>query len=106
MIWKNGNQLTSIYNDENTIEYSYNINSLREKKIINNVETKYYYDDNDLIAEISNSQILYFIRDEFKKLVGFELNNTIYFYKKNIMDDIIGIIDSNGKQIANYQYDA
>ena len=106
LIWKNGNQLTSIYNDENTIEYSYNINSLREKKIINNVETKYYYDDNDLIAEISNSQILYFIRDEFKKLVGFELNNTRYFYKKNIMDDIIGIIDSNGEQIANYQYDA
>ena len=25
LIWKNGNQLTSIYNDENTIEYSYNI---------------------------------------------------------------------------------
>lgn len=105
LIWKNGNKLMSIYNDENTINYSYNVNNLRDKKTINNIETKYYYDDSDLIAEISNNQIIYFIRDEFRSLIGFELNNTRYFYKKNMMNDIIGILDSTGSQIADYNYD-
>ena len=29
-----------------------------------------------------------------------------FYYKKNILGDIIGIIDKNGQEIAKYTYDA
>jgi RHS repeat-associated protein len=38
-------------------------------------------------------------------LVGFTLNGTEYFYIRNAQSDIIGIIDSNGKQVVSYTYD-
>ncbi|MCL2556589.1 MAG: RHS repeat-associated core domain-containing protein [Firmicutes bacterium] len=40
-------------------------------------------------------------------IVGFKLNGKInYFYAKNIQDDVEKIIDSKGKVVAEYSYDA
>jgi RHS repeat-associated protein len=33
------------------------------------------------------------------------LNGKEYFYIRNLMNDIIGLIDSNGTQVVSYQYD-
>jgi len=38
-------------------------------------------------------------------LVGFTLNGTEYFYVRNAQSDIIGIINSIGKQVVSYTYD-
>ena len=49
--------------------------------------------------------MIYYIRNEVDNLIGFKYNNNIYYYIKNIQEDIIGIIDSNNNIIARYTYD-
>ena len=50
--------------------------------------------------------MLYYIHDDNNKLIGFRYNGETYYYKKNIQEDIIGILDSDYNVIVNYQYDA
>lgn len=50
--------------------------------------------------------MLYYIRDEKNRLLGFKYNEDLYFYKKNNQEDIIGIYDSNYHLIATYVYDS
>ena len=39
-------------------------------------------------------------------VLGFTYKNKTYNYKKNAFDDIIGIYDSNYKEVCSYNYDA
>ena len=50
--------------------------------------------------------MLYYIRDEKNRLLGFKYNEDLYFYQKNNQEDIIGIYDSNYHLIATYVYDS
>ena len=50
--------------------------------------------------------MLYFLRDDSNNLLGFTYNNDTYYYKKNAFDDIIGIYDSNYKEVCTYNYDS
>lgn len=63
---------------------------------------------NVVYEEITNGskvdKILYNYGD--KGLVGFVLNDAEqYFYVRNAQSDIIGIINSIGKQVVSYTYD-
>ena len=40
------------------------------------------------------------------ELVGFVLNGVSYLYRKNVFGDIVGILNSNGVEVAKYAYDA
>ena len=50
--------------------------------------------------------MVYYIRDEEGSLIGFKYNNTIYYYIKNMQEDIIGITDSNHNLLCSYEYDS
>ena len=50
--------------------------------------------------------MLYFLRDDSNNLLGFTYQGDTYYYKKNAFDDIIGIYDSNYKEVCTYNYDA
>lgn len=50
--------------------------------------------------------MLYFLRDDSNNLLGFTYQGNTYYYKKNAFDDIIGIYDSNYKEVCTYNYDA
>ena len=90
---------------DNIATYSYDINGVRLSKTVNGVKTNYYYENNKLLFE-DNGNKLYFNYDS-KGLEGFtsEVYGE-YHYKKNILGDIIGIIDSNNIEIVKYEYDA
>ena len=44
--------------------------------------------------------------DEFDKLFGFYYNDELYFYLKDALGTIYGIIDQNGSLVVKYEYDA
>ena len=50
--------------------------------------------------------MLYFLRDDINNLLGFTYQGDTYYYKKNAFDDIIGIYDSNYKEVCTYNYDS
>lgn len=50
--------------------------------------------------------MIYYLRDSNSKLIGLKYNNNLYYYQKNIQDDIIGLLDSNYNLVAQYLYDS
>ena len=70
---------------------------------------KYYLDGSTIIAENrktgTNNNLIYYIYD-MMGLSGFVYNGANYYYEKNTLGDIIGIINSSGTQVATYTYDA
>lgn len=49
--WKNGKELTKFYNSNNVYNYYYNDNGVRTRKVVNNVNTYYYFEDADIFIE-------------------------------------------------------
>ena len=104
--WENGHSLASYCDNVNSIQYKYNDKGIRIRKIVNGTETKYYSEGSNIIFEEKGNTILYFIRDNNGELVGLKYGDDIFYYIKNLQNDIIGIIDSVGNTIVRYTYDS
>jgi len=101
--WINGRQLRK-YNQN--IEYCYDANSIRNSKIVDGIETKYYLEGNKIVFEQKGNNVIYYIRNSIDGLIGFYYNQDKYYYIKNNLNDIIGILDNDYNVVANYTYDA
>ncbi len=100
--WSFGRQLTKF--DSNT--YTYNEDGIRTSKTVNNVITTYYLDGTNIIEQSDGTNTLHFYYDSNDEIIGFAYNEADYFYVKNAMSDIIGIVDDSGNLIVSYAYDA
>ena len=105
LTWE-GRRLKQIMDGTNTFTYSYNEQGLRTKKNIHGVETKYYLQGSNIIAEEKNGQTMHFIYNEQNQLVGFEYQQNKYFYVRDLLGIIRNIIDVNGNIVVTYKYDA
>ena len=106
-----GRRLANIQKGGKVIDYTYNDQGLRIKKTITengtSLETRFFYDDNKLVAEISPTHRLDFLYDENDRLYGFVLDKTaMYFYVRDALENILGIIDKNGNLVVQYAYNA
>ncbi len=93
--WEKGNQLVSYYNSD----YAYDGFGRRIKK--NN--TVYLYDScNRLIKSSDGMEYFY----DHTGVMGFKYNKKLYFYQKDIQNNVIAIINDSGKLEYRYVYDA
>lgn len=107
LTWSNGKQLDKYQDNEgNIIMYNYSHDGLRIGKNINGNEIKYYLDGHNIIFEKDGLNMIYYIRDNKGNLLGFKYNNDLYYYVKNVQEDIIGILNSNYQCVAKYSYDS
>ncbi len=112
--WDMGRRLTGMYNETNAYFYKYNSEGLRTSKLVNGEATNFIYQDDQLKAQYTDSYSMEFWYDKSNSPAGFiytdktEENPTpeIYIYQKNILGDIVGIIDENGVNCGEYYYDA
>lgn len=102
LTWRNGRELSGI---DERIKYYYNENGIRVSKTVDNKETKYYLEGTQIAYEVRGEDTLYYIRDENNSLIGIVFNGVKYYYKKNNQNDVIGLYDSNYKEIVKYYYD-
>ena len=89
-------------------EYVYNDQGLRiQKKDYRGVTWNYTYDGDRLIRETSNNATLDFLYDENGNLYGFIKDNTDkYFYIRDALQNILGIVDVLGNIVVKYFYNA
>ena len=93
--------------DDNTFTYEYDDKGLRTKKITPDETIDYYYDDDKLVSQVSDNCRLDFLYDEDNLLYGFILDKTKnYFYLKDCLQNILGIVDENGERIVGYESNA
>ena len=104
--WINGNQLHTYSYGNNTITYKYNCDGIRIGKTINNTPTNYYLDGNRIVFETNGNNILSYLYDGDGDLFGFKYNSDKYYYIKNLLGDIIGILNNNYQLVAKYKYDS
>jgi|GEM_PF-3553966 len=50
--------------------------------------------------------MIYYIYDASGNVIGLKYNNNIYYYEKNIQNDITGIMDDSFNLLATYEYDS
>lgn len=103
--WINGRELSSYSNETNTIAYKYNSDGVRISKMANGIKTKYYVEGRTIIFEDRDGLVLYYIYNG-DELLGFKYNDVVYYYHKNILGDIVGILDSNYNELVTYEYDS
>ena len=103
--------------EQKTVDYTYDSNGLIIKKVLGywydddrdseEFTTQYYYDGDKLITEINQYCRLDFLYDENGMLYGLiKDNSSKYFYVRDYLQNILGIVDQNGKLVAKYKYDA
>ena len=91
-----------------TYNYIYDEQGLRTRKIApDGSVTKYLYNGTKLAAEIAPNYRLDFLYDENDMLYGFVKDGSAkYFYARDMLQNILGIIDTNGSPVVIYQYTA
>ncbi len=104
--WNNGRELTQYSNTNQNItaNYAYDMSGIRCSKNINNILTTYYTENGKVIYEKRNNDIIYYLYD-IQGIAGLIYNGNIYYYEKNLLGDIIGILNSQYQKIVSYQYD-
>ena len=107
MQWKNGRQLSQVKTPKDTITYKYNIKGLRTRKYNSDYTYYYYYDDNNnLIAMMQGGVVAYFYYDSNNSVTAMSINDSMYYYVKNLQGDITKIVNHQGKVMVEYTYDA
>ena len=86
------------------------INSLPTEKTrretVKRLNYTYEYDGDKLIYEKSEEHTIYYLYDENNEIYGYTIDGKTYYYVKDRFNNILGIIDENGKSVVQYQTDA
>ena len=102
-----GKQLTNVTTSSSIYSYEYNQNGLRIKKtnISNNTYVTYSYEGDKLIKQYDGTNKVFYLYDDNGVLYGLIWNGTKYFYRRNVIGEIIDIIDINCNVVVTYTYD-
>ena len=101
-------KVKNLINEE--IKYSYDSTGKRTKKGLPTKTINYYYTTNNLLSEThSDGTIIRYIYEN-NNIIGFKLkkNNETkrYLYMKDMLSNIIGIINEEGTIVTRYSYTA
>ena len=113
LTWNSNGELLTYKDGSGTINYTYDINSIRTKKVVNGKTHNYVVNGTQILQEKiveGTSTTIINYHYVLNKLVGFTYNKdgetSNYIYRRNIQGDIIGIYDSLGNEVGEYAYDA
>ena len=111
--WQNGRQLAGISGNGLTTSYKYNDGGIRTRKTVDGITTDYYLEGDQVVYEESYNvsspgtkfNKIYYTYTSDESLVSMNLDGVEYYYIRNGQNDIIGLYDEDGVQVAAYTYD-
>lgn len=111
MDWQAGRQLASMTKNSNTLSFEYDESGLRTKKTVGSDETRYIWNGNRLVAQLSSSADFFFHYDAAGEMIGYTYapasgTEIEYYFVKNLQGDIERVVTSTGSIAAQYTYDA
>ena len=100
------NQLASARAASHVVSFTYDADGLLLTRSIGGQNEKFFYEEGRLIRRLEN----YTTATDFlygqEGLIGFTYNGEKYLYEKNLLGDIVKIIDSTGAIVGEYSYTA
>lgn len=111
--WQGRRLVCANINGNNNIAYGYNEAGVMVYKNTSNDNTKFILEGSNIISLTKQSltsaysPITFdFIYDSYNMLSQIKYNNKIYYYVRDILGNIYGIINSSGNYIVKYNYTA
>lgn len=103
-----GKRLKEVTKNNKTSYFYYDEQGYLIKKIDgNNKVTNFVYENGNLLYLKKDNDDFNFLYDENNLLYGFILNKSdVYYYLRDIFNNILGILDNQGQIIVSYEYDA
>ena len=110
-----GKRLETVTKNNKTINFTYDLEGLIIKKRVTIVEgdlpvstttTNYYYDNRKLIKEVCGNTTISYFYDSNNQLYGYKKNSIVYFYIRDVLGNIIGILNNSGVIVSKFDYDA
>lgn len=105
-----GRRLVKVSSGSMVATYKYDDTGLRTEKTVTKngvaTTTKFVYNGGKLIAEYTGTKRVDYLYDENGMLYGFIYNNAKYFYIRDTLQNILGIVDANGNAVVHYNYTA
>ncbi len=115
LTWGEGRRLKKVSLSWGTVDFAYDSDGKRVKKISGNTETKYYYNGSILSGLVrtttgstgTNKTTVQFVYDAEGRPFLLRLNGkTDYFYLYNGLGDVVGLVDSSNQVVVRYQYNS
>ena len=105
MSWENGRSLSRAVSSDTVIDFTYNLDGLRNTKTVDGIQHNYLYAGEKLLRESYGSDVLDFFYDANGTPYALKYNDSIFYYITNLQGDVVQIVDTNGNTVANYEYD-
>ena len=115
LTWAEGRRLKKVSLSWGTVDFAYDSDGKRVKKISGNTETKYYYNGSILSGLVrttagstgTTKTTVQFVYDAEGKPFMLRFNGkTDYFYLYNGLGDVVGLVDSSNQVVVRYQYNS
>ena len=101
-----GNALAAVSGGKN-IQYSYDHAGHRIRKVVDGAVTQMCYAGDLLVSERTGSEkTLWYRYDSSGNVIALTYESEIYMYLRNAQNDIIGLLDKDGKVVVRYTYDS
>ncbi|MBO6261379.1 MAG: RHS repeat-associated core domain-containing protein [Bacilli bacterium] len=108
LTWTRGTLLET-YQVSNSVTVSFKYDGFKQrilKSISPTNYTMYNYINGTLISEVRNNVGTLLYLNSHNGVIGFVFNNQVYYYEKDIQQDVIAIRNSSFQVVAKYIYDA
>lgn len=109
-----GRQLVGATTAGKAMSFEYNADGIRTSKTVNGVETKYYLNGSQIVAEANPNYSVMYIYDADGSPIGMQYRASsyaenvfdYYLFEKNLQGDIVAVYGSDGTKYLEYFYDA
>ena len=89
-----------------TTAYTYDASGIRTSKTVNGVKTEYLTAGGSILAEKKNGKWQQYLYDGSGQLMAIRYKGADYYYIRDGLMCITGLVDANGGAVVNYKYDS
>ena len=104
--WQMGSQLAKVTGDGLEAAYTYDASGIRTSKTVNGVKTEYLTAGSRILAEKKNGTWQQYLYDGDGQLTAMTYKGKDYYFIRDNLRVITGLVDSEGKAVVNYRYNS
>ena len=104
--WTKGSLLEKVTGDGLEAVYTYDASGIRTSKKVNGTTTEYLTAGGSVLGEKKNGVWQYYLYDGDGQLSAISYKGGDYYYIRDNLRTITGLVDANGAAVVNYRYDS
>ena len=104
--WTKGSLLEKVTGDGLEAVYTYDASGIRISKKVNGTTTEYLTAGGSVLGEKKNGVWQYYLYDGDGQLSAISYKGGDYYYIRDNLRTITGLVDANGVAVVNYRYDS